>query len=981
MERTMKTFIGLILGAGILCGQGNSPSALVRAMNNRILQHHSAIQGAEGSAAAAIRAQAGPDIRQRRAALAGLIESDPQEALKLAFSTDLLDELRGEFPDSAPQFETHGKWRGVVEYLIGDDFKQKSSKSVRRLKTGTQTLTLHFGGPEPKLISGMTVTVAGLLAGDNVAAEGEVAYDSTGGPLGMACGDTGAQNIVTILANLPDYKLPSGVTSDLMNGILYGNSYTSLQNSPNWSVDDFWQQNSDGQTWASYSGGRIVGPFSLKSNFNTDSSGAAYCDYQGLLQGAINAADGAVNFQNFNRVIVVFPYNGSCSWAGLSSLGCWSNSSPISGAFTASASWLRADQLTGRTTGVQLAAHELGHGLGLHHASSRDFSTPWPRVPAGTPGTQGTWDEYGDVFSAMGYWSLGLYPASQAEGILGWLGAGNYQTVTSSGQYSVQAYETRNTPGAVKALKILRDPASNSWLWLEFRTNAGNYDSQLNSQAWSGALIRYEDSFTNTHSNLLDFTPATSVFSDPALAVGQTWIDTYTNLSITVNNIAGNTLNVTVNYGPPPCVHANPSVALSPANPSVNGGYSTAYTVAVTNNDTPPCASSTFNLTAAQPSGFTGTLAQNSLTLAPGAQATTTLTEKASSTVGTYPVSVAVTSSSNPSYSATGNANLTVTSACMPANPTVTLSPDSAYVVPGGSVAFSVTVKNNNSPACSSVKFGITAPAVAGVTAKLSSTALSLSSGASSKITLTETAGTTAATVAVRVVATNLTTTSYVGSATAGLTIEPCVPANPSVTFTPGNLSANFSTAAKFTVTVKNNNSRSCPSATFSLAAASISGLSASLSTSSLTIATGSSAAATLTETTAKVAGVFSPSVKATNKSYTTYFASGSASLTVVPTTVAIATDASGYTPLSPVTITASVAGATPIANVYVTFSLKKPSGTSTTYKVLTNSAGVATWKYTLASTDPVGTYTVGGTATVSNVAYAGVAKQFSVAR
>ena len=66
----------------------------------------------------------------------------------------------------------------------------------------------------------------------------------------------------------------------------------------------------------------------------------------------------------------------------------------------------------------------------------------------------------------------------------------------TSGTYTINNYEARNASTMLKALRIQRDAASNSWIWVEFHTNTGNYDSQLPSQLWSGALIHYEDSST-----------------------------------------------------------------------------------------------------------------------------------------------------------------------------------------------------------------------------------------------------------------------------------------------------------------------------------------------------------------------------------------------------------------------------------------------------------------------------------------------------
>ena len=215
---------------------------------------------------------------------------------------------------------------------------------------------------------------------------------------------------------------------------------------------------------------------------------------------------------------------------------------------------------------VQVATHEAGHNLRLQHAQTRDFGTE-ALGPLATPGVL---SEYGDEFSTMGNWIPGHYAASQKAQILGWMAAGtDYQTVQTSGTYTIQPLEMSS---GMRALEVQRG-TGNAWLWIEYRQPAGNYDTSFNTtQPYSGAVIHYEDSTTGAFSQLLDFTPVSDSnedFGDPALAAGKSWVDPYTNLSLTVNSATSNALNVTVSYGAAPCTHANPGVSLSPPNLSV----------------------------------------------------------------------------------------------------------------------------------------------------------------------------------------------------------------------------------------------------------------------------------------------------------------------------------------------------------------------------------------------------------------------------
>jgi uncharacterized repeat protein (TIGR02543 family) len=120
---------------------------------------------------------------------------------------------------------------------------------------------------------------------------------------------------------------------------------------------------------------------------------------------------------------------------------------------------------------------------------------------------------------------------------------------------------------------------------------------------------------------------------------------------------------VNVNYGTLPCTNANPTVALSPISASTDQGTSKAFSVAVTNNSSAGCTSSTFNLTSAVPATWGASFTSNALTIAPGQQGQTSLTVSVPGgyPLGTYPISATGTDASSAAFSGTGSANLTVT--------------------------------------------------------------------------------------------------------------------------------------------------------------------------------------------------------------------------------------------------------------------------------------------------------------------------------
>jgi uncharacterized membrane protein len=135
-------------------------------------------------------------------------------------------------------------------------------------------------------------------------------------------------------------------------------------------------------------------------------------------------------------------------------------------------------------------------------------------------------------------------------------------------------------------------------------------------------------------------------------------------------------------------------------------------------------------------------------------------------------------------------------SICSDANPTVSISPSqSQYVTSGTPVNFTVSVKNNNSPACAAATFALSGALPSGWTGVWNTSALTLSTGASGSATLTVTspAGTVNGFYNIGVSATNTSTTSYTSSASATYVIATPTPLSTSVStnqssYSPGQI-------------------------------------------------------------------------------------------------------------------------------------------------------------------------------------------------
>ena len=169
----------------------------------------------------------------------------------------------------------------------------------------------------------------------------------------------------------------------------------------------------------------------------------------------MQAAAADVNFASYNSIFFVFPLPSGCSYGGLSTIGCITQTANGQ-TVTASNHWLIANYLSPNDQGVELAAHEGGHGLTLNHAHSRGFSP----IALGALGVNGTVTEYGDNFDPMGYYNLGHYGALCKSHR--WLSNSNVLSVQGSGTYTIAPLGA-STAGPV-ALQVQRGNGNSDYL-------------------------------------------------------------------------------------------------------------------------------------------------------------------------------------------------------------------------------------------------------------------------------------------------------------------------------------------------------------------------------------------------------------------------------------------------------------------------------------------------------------------------------------
>ncbi len=489
------------------------------------------------------------ELAERARELRELMREDPAAALGAALPERAAEQLRRQRPEAAEFVESWGEWEDEAERTVAENFESGESREV--LRVGGQEVNLV--DPPLTLQCGDRLRVRGVKLGEEVAAR---LVELTPGPRGASsCANTGEQRVAVILLNFPGQTLPANVSA--------ANLRTAMT-----SVDAHWREASYGLTTGNSD---VLGPFTLSQSYT--------CSQTDQIRTAgIAAADSSVDMRQYTRLVFVFP--GNCG--GLGTIGCRNNSSPTRGSFTASIAWLGQD-FSG-TAGLAACAivHEIGHGMGLSHASSVRYGT---QVLGGL-NQAGTNDEYGDRYSLMGLcygtgggnYLMGHFAAPHKR-TLGWLEGTKFQQVESSGTFTLAPYALNTS--ALQAIRVRRGVGNDRWLWLEFRQPIGQ-DATLSSystQFDDGALGHYENPAESSYADytrLVHFRASTnpSNFTQPALAAGQTWTDPYSELSLQVTTASASGMSVRVSYD-------TPCATLGPANASV-GAAAGASTVQVT---------------------------------------------------------------------------------------------------------------------------------------------------------------------------------------------------------------------------------------------------------------------------------------------------------------------------------------------------------------------------------------------------------------
>jgi hypothetical protein len=606
-------------------------------------------------------------VTRREAAMKRDLANDPQQFLLNSLPADVYAKFP---PDVQAHLEKRVEVTGVIrgkhiETLTGTSqqefflFADTAPKGEAPLK-----ISVAVGGE--KLPVGKKVKVTGVAIGSTMALadSGTNSVQVSGDSVQSAAATE--HRVLAILINFAGNTAPP-VTPAQVEGKLFTD--------PN-SVSNFY-------TEQSYDTIHFYGDV---TNWLTITNSPSTCNDQVWATAARAAATSAGYDLSQYQHVIYFYKASSCDYTGWS----WMPGSEV---------WING------YNDVRLFSHELGHNLGVNHATT--LSCTDSRKNSVAIGSTCTSNEYGDQHDVMGSW-IGLWNEVQQAFHFNaahkyqadFLPSSSIETVTTGGTYTIKNLES--SLGGTQALRVAKSD-TNEYYYIDYRQKIG-FDAGLPDGITGGAHITIysgEGPLNNLYNKTkeIDTTPGSfSVdvpddFKDASLSDGKVFTDSTSMVKITQVSHSADSVTVSVEFtGTPLCVKSNPTITSDYTSKSGLAGQKVSYVMTVRNNNSGSCGTTVYHLaTTAVPPGFTSAFAPSDVSIAAGTTGSVTLdiTSPSTATDGTYPVNLSAIDVTNSTFKAISAVSYVVSSA--PAAPT-----NLTAVIMSSPIAVKLTWKDNS---------------------------------------------------------------------------------------------------------------------------------------------------------------------------------------------------------------------------------------------------------------------------------------------
>lgn len=432
-------------------------------------------------------------------------------------------------PSAAAAGSTWRTLEGTLVVAHGEDHSSGAPRALwfTTLKTSSGAVSLRFAGQRPDgFLNGAKVRVRGAMGGGTLAV-GPNREDAQ--VMVAAAPVTGERRLAVLLVKFAETD-PEPYTVEQARGVIFSNP----------------------DSVASYFGEQSYGLMTLTGDvfgYYTVSTNTSACDFNDIGSKARAAATAAgVNLTGYTQIQYVHNHLPSCGWAGLAYL-------------PGRDSWLN------EALNLRVSGHELSHSFGVHHASTMNCTDGGVRVTLSANASNCSSNEYGDPMTIMGQAST-RHTHNQQLASMGWLGGDSLQTISLDGTYQLASADLPSATSP-RAIRIAR--GNGTWFYLELRSPYGTYFDNFASTHWAvtGVSIRISSDWTTiVQSQLLDTVLETSSYLDAPLAVGATFTDPLSNLSVTTLSVTDGVATIDVTWGPDsvaPSTPGNPQVVATGA--------------------------------------------------------------------------------------------------------------------------------------------------------------------------------------------------------------------------------------------------------------------------------------------------------------------------------------------------------------------------------------------------------------------------------